>query len=168
MFKQFQKFTLMLASVCLLSACAANGPGESASSCRVLGPKTAIGIAGGAVAGAGLMAATANHNSGQAALIGALVGGIVGGLAGKAMDASDCREAQIALQEMQKAKTGKAIVWNNPKTGHKGTLKATGKITKTAQGMCRPITTSMTTENGTSSAQGLTCRDKNGDWYVAS
>lgn len=169
MFNNLKKLTVIIVSLSMLSSCATPGPGGQAAACKVLGPKTTIGILGGAAAGAGLAGATSNsRNRGEAVLIGALIGAVAGGMAGKAMDVSDCKEAATALQRIGKMKTGKEIVWNNPKTGNHGVIKPTTKITKTAEGMCREYIRKSTIDGKVVESKGTTCRMASGDWYAAS
>ena len=172
MHKKIIRLTSVLLISSMLSGCATQQAGGSASSsCKVLGPKASVGILAGAALGAGAGAAVGNsNNKGAAVLVGALAGAIMGGIAGSSMDKQDCEKAQLALQKMGKAKVGKAIVWSNPSTGNHGTLVPTTKPKMTAQGLCREYKRTTYLKNGqqTGGDTGLTCRTDDGDWEVVS
>src|SRR5499426_2110899 len=87
-------------------------------------PKTAIGGLGGAAFG-GLIAAAAG--GGGAAIAGAVIGGaLLGGLAGNMLDQRDKRMAAEAQQKaLESAPTGTPVAWNNPDSGHSGSITPT-------------------------------------------
>src|SRR5512137_2410498 len=87
-------------------------------------PKTTIGAVGGGTLG-GLIAAAAGGN--PAAIAASVVGGIlVGGLVGNLLDERDKRLAAAAEQKaLETAPTGVPVTWQNPDTGHSGTVVIT-------------------------------------------
>jgi surface antigen len=171
--KIFTNFISIMIVTALLSGCATQQGGfiSAHDSCAVLGPKTSVGILGGAALGTAAGAGIGNNKDRAAAmLIGALVGAVAGGLAGANLDKNDCEKAHLALQKMGKARVGKKIVWSNPDTGNHGTLVPTTKAKKTAQGVCREYQRTTTLKNGqqVGGDTGVTCRDEDGDWEVVS
>jgi len=102
--------------------------------CSAFGPKAlsgafiggAAGAAGGAVIGA---AAGGGRNAALGALAGLVAGLLVGAVAGNITDQEDCQQAQLALQQMDTAKTGAPVAWRNYASGSYGayTLSLTHK-----------------------------------------
>lgn len=168
--KKYRKIIpVILIAYPMMAGCAQQGgqtPQEqAASSCTAFGPKTTTGAVAGALLGSligGL------QGGGKGALIGAASGAVVGGLAGKALDHNDCTIAQAALRQMDNAKVGAPIVWNNPSTGNSGVFVATSAPTQSANGqICRNYTRQATI-GGTASGleNGVTCRNADGDWVA--
>lgn len=161
----------------IISGCAQTGgmadsrmSASEKTSCSVIGPKAMQGALIGAAGGAAAGAAINSNNRGAGALIGGLAGLIGGVLVGNHLDAADCEQAVAALQRMDTAKTGQAIEWANPSSGHKGTFVPLADASQMNGKLCRPYKRSMTMQNGpqTDSEQGIVCRDENGDWNAIS
>lgn len=157
----------------LLAGCAqapkANAtPQEQAeASCAAFGPKTQTGALLGALAGA-LIGGI--KGGGKGALIGGASGAAAGGLVGKIMDHNDCQAAQVAMRQMETAKIGAPIAWNNPTTGNSGVFVPTTAPAPSANGqVCRNYTRQAIVSGQASGVeQGVTCRDANGDWVAVS
>jgi len=128
-------------------------------------PKTTIGAAGGGALG-GLIAAAAGGSG--AAIAASVIGGmLVGGLVGNLLDERDKRLAAEAAQKaMETAPTGKSVAWNNPDSGHSGTVTPT-KTYQTANGTyCREYQTTVLIDGKQERATGTACRQPDGTWRV--
>jgi surface antigen len=172
-----RKISTTLASIAimsnLLTGCAqgpkANAtPQEAAAtSCTAFGPKTQTGAVAGALVGAligGL------KGGGKGALIGGAAGAAAGGLAGKVMDHNDCQAAQVAMKQMETARIGAPIAWNNPSTGNSGVFVPTSASATSANGqVCRNYSRQAVVGGQASGTeQGVTCRNADGDWVAVS
>ena len=128
-------------------------------------PKTTIGAVGGGALG-GLIAGAAGAN--PAAIAAATIGGIlVGGLVGNLLDERDKRLAAEAAQKaMESTPSGKPVAWQNPDSGHSGTVTPT-KTYQTANGTyCRDYETTVLIDGKQERATGTACRQPDGSWRV--
>src|SRR5215468_10789980 len=129
-------------------------------------PKTAIGGLGGAAVG-GLIAAAAG--GGGAAIAGAVIGGaLIGGLVGNMLDQRDKRlQAEAAQKALETAPSGQAVAWNNPDSGHSGTV--TPVRTYQSDGKyCREYQTTVTIDNKQEKGYGTACRQPDDSWKIES
>ena len=128
-------------------------------------PKAVLGSLLGAGAGAGI-AALAGGNAGvivASALGGALLGGYIG-------NRLDARDKQMAAEAAQRAfdanPTGQASVWNNPDSGHSGSITPT-KTYQLANGQyCRMYTQTVNVGNEPQQTYGTACRQPDGTWKI--
>jgi surface antigen len=128
-------------------------------------PKTTIGAAGGGLTG-GLIAAAAGGN--PAAIAASVIGGmLIGGMVGNLLDQRDKQmAAEAAHRAMETAPTGKPVAWNNPDSGHSGTVTPT-KTYQTADGTyCREYQTTVLIDGKQERATGTACRQPDGSWRV--
>ena len=128
-------------------------------------PKTTIGAVGGGTVG-GLIAAAAGGS--PAVIAASVIGGIlVGGLVGNLLDERDKKMATEAAQKaLESAPTGKPVAWNNPDSGHAGTVTPV-KTYQTADGkQCRQYETSVTIDGKQEKAFGKACRQPDGSWQI--
>jgi surface antigen len=168
-----------LISTIILPGCAQNyaNPQEASQrACSSLGPRALsgalIGGLSGAALGAGLGAAAGN---GRGAAIGAgaglLAGLLVGMAKGHELDQNDCREAQVALQQLGTQPTGRPVAWSNTTTGNSGSFIPVSD-TYTAPGgqLCRKISADymMKDRAPVVGDSGVVCRDEHGDWARSS
>src|SRR5262245_64230583 len=87
-------------------------------------PKTAIGGFGGAATGGLIAAAAGGGGAGIAA--GVIGGALLGGLLGNFLDQRDKEmQAKAASQALETAPSGKPVTWQNPDSGHAGTVTPT-------------------------------------------
>jgi len=129
-------------------------------------PKTAIGGLGGAAVG-GLIAAAAG--GGGAAIAGAVIGGaLLGGLVGNMLDQRDKRlQAEAAQRALENTPSGKPVAWNNPDSGHSGTV--TPVRTYQSDGKyCREYQTAVTIDGKQEKGYGTACRQPDGSWKIES
>lgn len=130
-------------------------------------PKTTIGAVGGGALG-GLIAGAAGAN--PAAIAAATIGGIlVGGLVGNLLDERDKRlAAQAAQKAFESAPTGQAVAWQNPDSGHSGTVTVTKTYQATSGSYCRQYETSVNIGGKLENAHGTACRQPDGTWKIVS
>jgi surface antigen len=133
--------------------------------CETAGPKTAVGAAGGAAAG-GLIGAAAGGGA-EGIVAGVLLGGLLGGAIGNALDQRD-REyaARNYYQGLETYRVGETSTWQNPDSGHSGTITPTNTY-QTPQGQyCREYQQTVTVGGQTEQAYGTACRQPDGSWKV--
>ncbi len=138
----------------------------AASGCATIesNPKTSVGGLGGAAFG-GLIAAAAG--GGGAAIAGSVIGGaLLGGLVGNMLDQRDKRMAAEAQQRaLETAPTGKPVAWNNPDSGHSGTVTPT-RTYQSGGTYCREYQQTVTIGGNQEKAYGTACREPDGSWKI--
>lgn len=128
-------------------------------------PKMTIGALGGATLG-GLIAAAAGGNA--MVIAASAVGGmLLGGLVGNLLDERDNRLAAEAAQKaLETTPTGNAVSWNNPNSGHSGTVTPT-RTYQTADGTyCREYQTTVSIDGKKEKGYGTACRQPDGSWKI--
>jgi surface antigen len=128
-------------------------------------PKTTIGAAGGGLVG-GLIAAAAGGN--PAAIAASVIGGmLIGGVVGNMLDQRDKQmAAEAAHRAMESAPTGRSVAWQNPDSGHSGTVTPT-RTYQTANGnYCRDYQTTVVIDGKNERATGTACRQPDGSWRI--
>ena len=130
-------------------------------------PKTAIGGFGGAATGGLIAAAAGGGGAGIAA--GVIGGALLGGLVGNLLDSRDRdMQARAASQAFETAPSGKTVAWQNPDSGHAGTVTPT-RTYQTAQGTyCREFTQTITIDGKKENSHGTACREPDGTWRIVS
>ena len=128
-------------------------------------PKTAIGGLGGAATGGLIAAAAGGGGAGIAA--GVIGGALLGGLIGNFLDQRDKEmQAKAASQALESAPAGKTVAWQNPDSGHAGTVTPT-RTYQTAQGTyCREYTQTVTIDGKKENSYGTACRQPDGSWKI--
>lgn len=151
----------VLASIVALSfilASCANGPG----------PKQSVGTAGGAVLG-GLAGSQIGGGSGRlwATGAGAVLGALVGSEIGKSLDRADrLYMAQTTEATLEHSRTGATSTWENPDTGHYGTVTPTETYQRPSGRYCREFQQTVTIGGRSERAYGTACRQPDGSWEV--
>lgn len=135
--------------------------------CAGAGPKQTVGTAGGAALG-GLIGAQFGHGSGAlaATAAGVVIGGILGNQIGAEMDRQDQMLANQAAQRAYAAPVGAPVTWNNPSTGHAGTIVVQGEGVSPEGRYCREYTHTITIDGRQERAYGRACRQPDGSWQV--
>ncbi len=130
-------------------------------------PKTTIGAVGGGTLG-GLIAAAAGGS--PAVIAASVVGGIlVGGLVGNLLDERDKRMAAAAEQKaLETAPSGTRVAWQNPDTGHSGTVTPIRTYQTSSGQYCREYQTDVTVGGKSEKAYGTACRQPDGSWKIVS
>jgi surface antigen len=139
--------------------------------CSAFGPKALsgalIGGAAGAASGALIGAAAGGgRGAGYGALAGLVVGSIAGAIAGNIVDKQDCQQAQLALQQMESAKVGVPVQWQNYASGSSGSYTPMTDATSVNGHVCREIRADYYIKNHepVTGDPGLVCRTADGDW----
>jgi len=145
----------------LTTGCARMGAGVGAN------PKTTVGAVGGAALG-GLIAAAAG-GKGTAIAAGVIGGALLGGLAGNLLDSRDKRLAGEAAQRaMETVPTGTAVAWQNPDSGHSGTVIPVKTYQADSGNYCREYPTTVTINGQKEKTFGTACRQSDGSWKIVS
>ncbi len=128
---------------------------------------------GGALLGAGLGALVGSqfgHGDGRAAAtaIGALAGAAVGSNIGKRLDDVDRMRMREAEQRAYNAPLNEPIIWNNPNTGHSGTVTPTREGRRPNGEYCREFQSNITVGGQSEKGYGTACRQADGSWKIVS
>lgn len=145
---------LMLAGSVLLSAC-------SQSNSETMG-----GVFGG-IAG-GVLGSQFGEGSGKTAATigGALLGTWIGTSVARDMTRQDRVYYEQATTEAQQAPVGETITWNNPETGHQGTVTPTREGQTQSGQYCREFQQTVTIDGRTERAYGTACQQPDGSWKI--
>jgi len=128
-------------------------------------PKTTIGALGGGTLG-GLIAGAAGAS--PAGIAASVVGGmLVGGLIGNLLDERDKRLANEAAQKaLETAPSGSAVAWQNPDSGHSGTVTPVRTYQTGSGSYCREYQQTVTINGRQEKAYGTACRQPDGSWKI--
>lgn len=127
---------------------------------------------GGAVLGGlggGLLGSTIGKGSGNTAAIigGTLIGALVGSEVGKSLDRADKLQMERSTQTaLETAPSGRATSWNNPDSGHSGTITPTSTFYR-GDLPCREFTSMVTIDGKNQPAKGTACRQSDGTWRLS-
>lgn len=149
----------MLASITLLGAC---------DTMQQAGQKETFGTITGAVLG-GFIGSQIGGGDGQlwATGAGAILGAIAGSSVGRSLDAQDRvmmgHTSQASLEHTQ---IGATSSWQNPDTGHSGTITPTKTYQKSDGSYCREFEQYVTIDGEESKATGTACRQTDGSWRI--
>ncbi|HVI49979.1 MAG TPA: RT0821/Lpp0805 family surface protein [Candidatus Sulfotelmatobacter sp.] len=124
---------------------------------------TIIGGAAGAIAGAQIGKGSGNV---AAIAIGTLLGAFVGHEVGQSLDRADALAAQQAAQNAYQAPIGQAISWNNPQSGHSGTIVPVRDGTDANGAYCREFQQTVNVGGKQEQAYGTACRQPDGSWKI--
>ncbi len=140
------------------------------AACEDAGKKETAGTVVGGVAGA-VLGSQVGKGSGQiiATAVGTLAGAMIGSEIGKSLDRAD----QLAMAEAERkahaAPIVEKIVWNNPDSGHSGSVTPLrdGRNAQT-NAYCREYQTTVVIDGREQSAFGTACQQPDGSWKVVS
>jgi surface antigen len=131
------------------------------------GPKQAVGTVGGAVLG-GLLGSQIGGGSGRlwATGAGAVLGALAGSEIGKSLDRADkAYMAQTTQATLEHTRTGETSTWQNPDTGHAGTVTPVETYQRDGR-YCREFTQTVRVGGRTQEAYGTACRQPDGTWKI--
>jgi len=154
---QVSKIIPVLLAAVVLAGCVTNGNQKQV---------------GGGLLGAGLGALAGSQiGSGKGQLaavaIGTLAGAYMGSEVGASLDKADRLYAQQAQTDADYAPIGQRISWNNPDSGHYGTVTPTRDgIDRSSGAYCREYQTTVNVGGQQQSAYGTSCRQPDGDWQI--
>lgn len=134
--------------------------------CQGAGPRAQMGGLGGAAAG-GLLAASGHHPSTEGIIAGVLLGGLIGSAIGDQLDHQDRQQAQrAAYRALENSRSGDAIAWKNPDSGHYGSVTPTRTYQRNAGEYCREYQQSITIGGQVHQGYGTACRQPDGTWKI--
>ncbi len=121
-----------------------------------------VGAVFGGAAGA-LAGSRIGSGSGKTAatIAGAILGAMIGGNIGRAMDQTD---QSCVGQALERAETGRTVVWRNPDNGADYRVTPTQTYQSAGGEYCREYTTTVVIGGRTERAQGRACRQPDGSW----
>ena len=150
------------ACACLLAVAIAT------SGCAT-GPKQGIGAVGGAVAG-GVLGSMLGGGTGKlvAVGVGTLLGAFAGSEIGASLDRADAAALDRASQQAFRAPVGEPVRWNNPRSGHSGTIQPISDETldRRSGGYCREYQSTVHIGGRVQQAFGTACRMPDGTWRI--
>jgi len=149
-----------------LAACTQGPNGETET--PLGGPKQTLGTLGGAGTGA-FIGSQIGHGSGNlaATAIGGLLGAFVGSEIGKSLDRADHAALQQTTQStLETSPTGHTGTWQNPDSGHSGTVTPVKTYQTDAGQYCREFQQTVTVGGQTQQAYGTACRQPDGSWKI--
>ena len=136
--------------------------------CETLGgQKQTIGTGAGAILG-GLAGSQVGGGSGRlwATGAGVLVGALMGSEIGKSLDKTDMMYAERANVRAHNSPIGETISWNNPESGHYGTVTPVRDGTSTAGRYCREYQQEIYVNGQKQSGYGTACQQPDGSWEI--
>lgn len=127
-------------------------------------------VSGGLVGAAlgGLLGAQFGSGSGQLAgtAAGVLIGALLGSEIGHSMDEIDRMRANEAVVQAHSAPLGEQITWNNPESGHYGSVTPTRDGTSESGNYCREFYETVSIGGKTEDAYGIACQQPDGSWRI--
>ncbi len=135
--------------------------------CDNMGPKEQGGAVIGGAAGA-LAGSQFGKGNGRlvTTAIGTLLGAAIGSDVGASLDEVDQMKAQQAFHHATTAPVGRTIEWNNPHTGHSGSVVALRDGSSDRGEYCREFQTTVVIDGQEQNAYGTACRQPDGVWKV--
>ncbi|MGB0747731.1 MAG: RT0821/Lpp0805 family surface protein [Magnetospiraceae bacterium] len=127
----------------------------------------------GTIVGAGVGAAVGSRfgeGTGKtlAIVLGTAAGAMLGNEIGRRLDERDRQMAYNTTQNtLETRRTGTTGSWNNPDSGHRGTVTPVRTYTNSGQ-PCREYTTTVVIDGRVEEARGTACRDSRGVWRISS
>jgi len=134
------------------------------------GPKQSVGTVGGAVLG-GLAGSQIGDGQGRlwATGAGAVLGALAGSEIGKSLDRADrLHLARTTQDSLEHSRTGTTSRWENPDSGHHGTVTPVETYQRADGRYCREFQQTVTIGGRTERAYGTACRQPDGSWEVVS
>ncbi len=149
---------LAVISVVALSGCEANQFG---------GTKQTVGTGVGAVVG-GYLGSKIGGGTGQlwATGAGALLGALAGSEVGKSLDKADLMYANKAQSRAHTAPIGETITWNNPDSGHSGSVVPTKDGYSNSGNYCREYRQTIIIDGKEEVGYGTACQLSDGTWEI--
>ena len=139
------------------------------SSCAGGGPKEQTGQGLGSIVGAivGYNLGKGHKDQGWAIGLGALYGAAIGANIGQSLDEKDKQLANEAFQNsLENNKTGTAVSWSNPDSGHSGETTPIRTYTVDSGDPCREFTTTVLIGGKEEQGYGTACRQADGSWKI--
>jgi len=131
------------------------------------GNKELVGGASGAVIG-GVLGSKVGGGSGQkwATGVGVLLGALAGSEIGRSLDRADKMYMQKANQQAHQAPVGETVNWNNPESGHSGSITPVRDGYSSSGRYCREYQQTVMIGGQQEQAYGTACQQPDGSWEV--
>lgn len=132
------------------------------------GGKQTVGALAGAGAG-GLLGAQVGNGKGQlaATAAGTLLGAFLGSEVGKSLDRTDQAYAtQASYQALEYTPAGNDVAWQNPDSGHYGSVTPTRTWQEASGTYCREFQQQAAIGGEIQEVYGTACRQADGRWQV--
>jgi surface antigen len=148
---------LALAGMLTLAGCA-NDPNH---------PKQDAGAVIGGVTGA-LIGSQFGGGSGKlvGVGVGAVLGTMLGSQIGRSMDQADQDHYRLAAMQASSAPLNQPIQWNNPDSGHHGTVTAINDGRDAYGNYCRKYHSTVWIDNHPQETTGTACQQPDGTWKI--
>ena len=156
MIKKALLVTTLTVSLILTSGCQQTR-GNNGTTGALIGGATGALAASHIGKGSGRVAAT---------MLGAFAGAVIGSEIGQYLDEIDKQKADEAFHQASKAPIGRTVKWNNPETGHHGTVTATRDGVASTGEYCREYQTQVVVGGKVQNAYGTACRKPDGSWEI--
>lgn len=124
---------------------------------------TVLGAIGGGLAGSQI-----GHGSGKlaATAAGTILGALIGHEVGASLDRADQLAAAKAEHTAYAAPLGQPIAWNNPESGHSGTITPIREGQDQGGNYCREFQQTIVVNGKNEQATGAACRQPDGTWKL--
>ena len=159
---------ILASCVAVLALAGASVPAHAQCDNQGTGGGEVVGTLLGAAVG-GLLGSQLGSGDGNKVAIGAgvLAGGLLGNRIGQSMDCRD-REyhGSTAQDALETQRSGTTSTWNNPDSGHSGTVTPTRTYQRADGTYCRDFTQSIYVDGRTEQANGTACRQSDGTWRI--
>lgn len=131
------------------------------------GSKQTVGTGVGALAG-GLAGSQIGSGSGRlwATGAGVLLGALAGSEIGASLDRADHQYMDNAQTSAYSSPIGETISWNNPDSGHYGTITPVRDGRSNAGRYCREYQQTVVVGGKTQSGYGTACQQPDGSWEI--
>ncbi len=132
-------------------------------------PKQTGGAVLGGVAG-GVIGSQIGGGMGKTVAIigGTMLGALLGSEVGKSLDRADqAYMNRTTASALESAPTGTPMHWNNPDTGHGGSVMPTRTYENSARQPCREFTNTVVIDGRSEPMRGTACRDADGTWRLS-
>lgn len=151
---------MMMAAVFGFTACTTYDRNE------IFTKKTGGAIVGGALGG--IAGSNIGDGKGQiaATAIGTLLGAMIGAEVGSSLDRADRQYMSDAGYKAQSAPIGQTINWNNPDSGHYGTVTPIRDGYSSAGRYCRQYEQTIYIDGRQETATGQACQNPDGTWDI--
>ncbi len=152
------KLFILTAALLLVSGCASQSH---------RGEREVTGGLMGAALG-GLLGAQFGSGTGQVAgaAAGVLIGALLGSEIGHSMDEVDRARANEAVVRAHSAPLGEKVTWNNPESGHRGSVTPTRDGYADSGSYCREFYETVNIGGRNEEAYGVACQQPDGTWRI--
>jgi surface antigen len=160
-----KRFFALLILIPFFSAC--THPDGTPMTSQDIFTKENIGAAAGAIGGAWVGSNVGKGKGNIAAIaVGTLLGGYLGKSVGASLDKADqAYHGKTYQYALEKNKSGTSSSWQNPDSGHSGSVTPINTFERNQQ-HCREFSQTVTIGGNVEEAYGIACRQPDGTWKI--